>query len=49
MCGQCADMPHMLFCYGMCIMVDDQLLNVDNNYDGSIKYAINLSILDIPV
>ena len=48
-CGQCADMPHMLFCYVICIMVDHQLLNVDNIYDSSIKYAIYLSILAIPV
>ena len=39
----------MLFCYIICIMVDHQLHNVDNNYDSSIKYAIYLSILAIPV
>ena len=30
--GACphADMPHVLFCYVICIVVDHQLLNVDN-------------------
>ena len=35
-------MPHILFCYVICIMVDHQRLNVDNYYDSLIKYAIYL-------
>ena len=45
----CADMPHIRFCYVICIMVDHQLLNIDNHYDSLIKYAIYFSILAIPV
>ena len=48
-CGLCADMPHILSCYVICIRVDHQLLNVDNHYDSLIKYAIYLSILAIHV
>ena len=33
-------MPHVLYCYVICIMVNHQLLNVDNHYDSLIKYAI---------
>ena len=47
-CKACADMPHVLFCYFIRIIVNRQLLNVDNHYDSLIKYAIYLSILAIP-
>ena len=33
-------MPHVLFSYVTCFMVNHQLLNVDNHYDSLIKYAI---------
>ena len=36
----CADMPHVPFCYVICILVDHHLLNVDNHYGSLIKYAI---------
>ena len=46
--GVCGHAPRtVLLC--ICIMVDHQLLNVDNQYDSLIKYAIYLSILAIPV
>ena len=47
-----ADMLHIggPYCSAMllCIMVDHDLLNIDNQYDSLIKYAIYLSILVIP-
>ena len=42
--GLCVGMPHILFCYVICIMVDHQLLNIDNDYESLIKYAIYLSM-----
>ena len=42
-CGLCAAMPHILFCYVICIMVDHRLLNVDNHNDSLIKIRNNRS------